>query len=837
MKEMQVQEFVRRLRKTGCDTDCRYSFFLGAGCSKSSGIPTASELVAQWLPRLKYIKTGNDSDPEKWAAKTFKGFTKEKAGAFYSQIFKALFDNHEDGQKEIERIVEEKEPGFGYGVLAQLLSHPDYGKHFNVVLTTNFDDLVADALYLYSCKKPMVIYHDSLISFVKISSTRPIVIKLHGDAKFDPHNRAEETASLEKGVEDVLKTFLCEAGLIFAGYGGNDNSIAKVIEQLPRSAFPRGIYWVGNNIPDTPLKAHLEKHNVTLVKHLDFDELLLLLREEFKLAHPEKERYEKVYSKYFDTFKKLAEKVEKEDSPAKQELAKAINTAASDFKDWWAVDLEASKYKKSDPEMSDRIYSEGLIKFPNSIELHIVYANFLTDFRKYHDQAEKLYKRALELDPDNVISLGNYAILLKDIRKDYNQAEKLYLKALEIDPDNVINLGNYAIFLKDVRKGYDRAEKFYKRTLELEPNNATYLDNYAIFLKDIRKDYDQAEKFYKRALELEPNNATNLGNYANFLKAIRMDYERAENHYKRALELDPDNANNLGNYAIFLTIIRKDHDQAEKLYKRALELDPDNSTKLGNYAILLTDIRKNHSQAEKFYKRALELDFNHPNNLGGYANILTHIHKDHHQAEKLYKRALELEPDNTTNLGNYANFLTDIRKDHDQAEKFYKRALEIEPDNTNNLASYANFLTDIRKDFNQAEKLYKRALELESDNAINLSNFGQLLLILKRDKEGFALIKKAIGMPGNDTASLECNFYLHAHSKETDAQKEALKKIKELIKSGIRSDGWDLSANVERAIKDGHPEIEFIKVLAKVISAELDAKELDKFEVWTKETE
>ena len=51
---------------------------------------------------------------------------------------------------------------------------------------TNFDDMVADALYLYTQKKPLVMVHESLASFVDTGRTRPTVLKLHGDA-FRPH--------------------------------------------------------------------------------------------------------------------------------------------------------------------------------------------------------------------------------------------------------------------------------------------------------------------------------------------------------------------------------------------------------------------------------------------------------------------------------------------------------------------------------------------------------------------------------------------------------------------------------------------------------------------------
>ncbi len=52
VNEISAEEFVRRL-KDQINQDSKLVFFLGAGCSISSGIPGAGDLVKSWLPRLK----------------------------------------------------------------------------------------------------------------------------------------------------------------------------------------------------------------------------------------------------------------------------------------------------------------------------------------------------------------------------------------------------------------------------------------------------------------------------------------------------------------------------------------------------------------------------------------------------------------------------------------------------------------------------------------------------------------------------------------------------------------------------------------------------------------
>jgi NAD-dependent SIR2 family protein deacetylase len=158
MQEIKVEEFVRRIKKLiDENSDCRLAFFLGAGCSVTSGIPGASRLVERWLPKLKNHKTGNIDNLDEWAEMEFIKYNKDNKALIYGEVIEKLFATSEERQREIERLIDDKDPGFGYSVLAQLVTHENEGNKCNVLLTTNFDDLVADALYLFTRKKPLVI--------------------------------------------------------------------------------------------------------------------------------------------------------------------------------------------------------------------------------------------------------------------------------------------------------------------------------------------------------------------------------------------------------------------------------------------------------------------------------------------------------------------------------------------------------------------------------------------------------------------------------------------------------------------------------------------------------
>ena len=106
---------------------------------------------------------------------------------YYFDIYKLRFyPNKRNGYRYMERLMEPCEPSVGYHTLALLLTENNQN---NLVITTNFDSLVEDALFLYTMKKPLVVNHESLAGYIESDIQRPIVAKG------------------EKVVEDNLKAF------------------------------------------------------------------------------------------------------------------------------------------------------------------------------------------------------------------------------------------------------------------------------------------------------------------------------------------------------------------------------------------------------------------------------------------------------------------------------------------------------------------------------------------------------------------------------------------------------------------------------------------------------
>lgn len=519
---MSAGEFVRRLRSYVGQADRHYVFWLGAGCSVTSSIPAAASLVRDdWLPQLHRIK-GGDGDLVAWIREEFPDYEEDSAGALYGAVMNDLFPLPEERQRETERLCDGRVPGFGYGVLAALMSRDD--GFFSAALTTNFDDLIADAMYVFGARRPLVIQHESLAGFVRPGRVRrPLVVKVHGDHRLNPMHTALETEELRAGVADGIRGLLHDRGVIFVGYSGNDRGVIETLEHLPPGSLPLGVWWVSKEEPRNAVREWLDARDAVWVRADGFDELMLLFREEFQIEHPTAEKFDRMITGYRSAYERLSTRVDElpDSAPDAEALKGAARRATEDAPDWWGIELAARRYKRTDPDRADEIYREGVARLPDP-RLLGNYAIFLTDVREDHDRAEQFYERAIAAEPRDGDFLGNFAVFLNEVRSDYDRAQEFYERAIEVDPNDAVNLGNYADFLDRRQHVDEQSEAVYERAIAADPNDVTNLTNFAGFL-EVRQEYDRAQALYERAIGVSSQDITPVANYARLLFVTRDD--------------------------------------------------------------------------------------------------------------------------------------------------------------------------------------------------------------------------------------------------------------------------------------------------------------------------
>jgi hypothetical protein len=199
--------------------DHKFVWVLGAGASYASGIPLGSELVDRWLKEMHTKEDGGKTPLEAWAtAETLGivGFSFAERASFYPKIYHRRFrDYPEEGYAYLESVMSGKDPSPGYSVLAASLA-TDPPRH-NVVITTNFDNLVADALSIYTDTFPFVCGHESLTAFVRVAMRRPLICKIHRDLLLGPQNDPRALRRLHDAWGIALRALFQHYTPIFIG--------------------------------------------------------------------------------------------------------------------------------------------------------------------------------------------------------------------------------------------------------------------------------------------------------------------------------------------------------------------------------------------------------------------------------------------------------------------------------------------------------------------------------------------------------------------------------------------------------------------------------------------
>lgn len=641
--------------------DRQFAFILGAGASFTSGIPTGMHLAQKWLTDLHVRECADGRSLEDWLAGcgvADGALTWDTAAEHYPRIFERRFDgDREAGYAELEAAMEGKSPSLGYSLLAEIIQHTRH----KVVVTTNFDNLVADALAMHAHQSPLVVAHESLAGFVRPQLRRPLVAKIHRDLYLHPINDEQGVSTLEKGWTIALKKVFQYFTPVVVGYGGNDGSLMDLLMGLEEGDIAGRMIWCYREgaLPPPKALAMLEKHRGLLVKIAGFDEFMLQLAAklvaDFDVGDIA-ERTEKLGQDRATRYREQAVKLRLSSihgSPAEQQAGEVLSQSVRDGQSWWSWVVKAA----AEPDYAKRkeIYLEGIRNFPDKPELLGNYAIFLSDDMKDDEAAEAVFKEVLELDPLHSLNIGNYAVFLENSRGDFEGAETHYKRALELDSENASSAANYAIFLERIRQEYPSAEALYKRALALQPQNAKYTSHYADFL-DKRGDLKGAEKLYKKALKLNGEDPSIMGGYAVFAESKLGDLDLAEAFYKKSIELNPTDAGVLGNYADFLDERRGDCETADAFFKKALTIDPENVIHTHNYAVFLEKSRQQYAESEALFKVLVDLAPDNAFYVGDYARFLGEHSPDKDKAERMYERALALDADNETNNENYKNF-------------------------------------------------------------------------------------------------------------------------------------------------------------------------------------
>ncbi len=387
-------------------------------------------------------KYPNETDPSEDTVVEWAKEQEEDAGVEsgdeYGYWFDRLYPDPAARREYIQELVEDADPTIGHLILASMMSHRSGAQQVPLTLTPNFDDLLFDAFYLLSEKRPQIINHRAVVPEFQITQDDPAIVKLHGDYLYSNlRNTDEETDRLSESMETVVTETTKEYGLIVVGYSGRDDSIMSALEDADISG--NRLYWC--------VRRPREHHDADTVEEKISDRAAKLVRESDGRVVPI-EGFNSLMSRFRQLIDELPPVTEK------SELYNRFDKRAAQLEEILGERGEAEPSEAEEEELSISEVSDEAFEAIRKGNI---------------ERARKLYDRLIDRDGTSVAPLVNRGTV-KQVVGDYRGAIADFDQALEIDPKRsaaYYNRGNARRELGD----YEGAIVDYNQALENDPEN------------------------------------------------------------------------------------------------------------------------------------------------------------------------------------------------------------------------------------------------------------------------------------------------------------------------------------------------------------------------------
>lgn len=217
-----------------------YALLVGSGLSRSAGIATGWEITLDLIRRLAALD-GVLEHPD-WAAWYHDKYGKEPS---YSEILDALASSPSERRSILHGYIDPdaesdaRRPTEAHRSIAAMVAQGT----IRVVITTNFDRLLENALRDVGVEPTVIASEDAIAGATPLVHSRCTVIKVHGDY-LDTRikNTEAELADYASGMNSILDEVFDRFGLLVVGWSGEwDIALRAAILRAPSRRYP--LYW------------------------------------------------------------------------------------------------------------------------------------------------------------------------------------------------------------------------------------------------------------------------------------------------------------------------------------------------------------------------------------------------------------------------------------------------------------------------------------------------------------------------------------------------------------------------------------------------------------------
>ena len=269
-----------------------YGLLLGSGVSRASGIPTGWEITLDLVQKLAALQ-GEDPNP------TPEIWYHEKYGTEpdYSDLLDQLTRTPADRQQllrgyfepnEQDREEGRKQPTEAHHAIAALARQG----YIRVILTTNFDHLIENALREANIEPTVLSSPDQIQGALPLIHTRCCVVKLNGDyLDTRIRNTPSELHAYPLEFDGLLDRIFDEFGLIVCGWSAEwDEALRNSIYRCQSRRF--ATYWASRGEPGEAAQRLIDHRRAETVSIDGADSFFQTLQEyveaveQFSRPHP-----------------------------------------------------------------------------------------------------------------------------------------------------------------------------------------------------------------------------------------------------------------------------------------------------------------------------------------------------------------------------------------------------------------------------------------------------------------------------------------------------------------------------------------------------------------------
>ncbi len=557
----------------------RFCFILGSGASRQAGIMTGVDMARQWSDQLK--EKYEEKELKELMTKLHIDSIEPNSKNYFGIYDLRFYPDYQTGYAYFEKELEKGIPSLGHHVLAKILA----GKKHNLAITTNFDSLIEDALFIYTNEHPLVVDHESLAHFINLNIERPVIAKLHRGLYYHPFNRQEEINALAEEWKNTLKNAFMVYTPIVIGYAGGDQSLMKFL--CDENVKMNGMYWCywNREEPSQEIIDLVKSKNGCLVPIESFDQIMFLLSRKLGIENPEKEMLEvtqrriESYNQQYDEFEERIREASQKENTSNSIIGETLNAIDS-----LNEELLKNTEKEQTPEAFFRKgnaykrlekYEDAIDAYTKAIELNPEYSNAYNNRGLAHKKRGKFteaitdYSKAILIDPKYATAYNNRGVAYRILKK-YAEAIADYEKAIELNPKYDIAYSNLGVAYNDLEE-YDTAIAYCNKSLELNPASAAAYSNRGYAYNGI-KEYGKAIVDYTKSIELNSENAvTHINRGYVYIKLA--EYDKAIADCTNAINLDPTapGAYKIMGEALFM---QNNFPKALSSLNKAIELNP-----------------------------------------------------------------------------------------------------------------------------------------------------------------------------------------------------------------------------------------------------------------------